>query len=152
MGFVTILHSRRPDPRISPSTAHTRARIPRTKDEVRRDVTLRQHVAGRKSALGGVRGGAEGQETGILEKGAGGREEGGKHRCRGLTIVGAGSSWFQTELFTSIVLHFMTEDVRSSSSARHASDKITTHIYTLSENARRLSQVSGLVRGGEEMR
>jgi len=136
-------------------------------------VTLRQHVAGRKSALGGVRGGAEGQETGILEKGAGAREQGGKHRCRGLTIVGdgctppplinvfslrgltivgAGSSWFQTELFTSIVLHFMTEDVRSSSSARHASDKITTHIYTLSENARRLSQVSGLVRGGEEMR
>jgi hypothetical protein len=76
-------------------------------------------------------GGLEGQETGA-EKEAGGRWEEGKQRSRRLTIVGTGVSWFQSQLFTAIVLAFITEDVRSSASARHASVKITvsTHIYS----------------------
>ena len=98
-------------------------------------------------------GGLEGQETGA-EKEAGGRREEGKQRSRRLTIVGTGVSWFQSQLFTAIVLAFITEDVRSTASARHASVKITvnTHIYTHSENASHLSQVLCLVRGRGEMR
>jgi len=89
-----------------------------TKDEFRREVTHR---------LGG-----RGAGDWYAEKEAGGRGEGGKQRSRRLTIVGTRSSWFQSEFFTAIVLAFITEDVRSSASARHASVKITvtTHIYT----------------------
>jgi hypothetical protein len=76
--------------------------------------------------------GGRGAGDWYAEKEAGGRGEGGKQRSRRLTIVGTRSSWFQSEFFTAIVLAFITEDVRSSASARHASVKITvtTHIYT----------------------
>jgi len=54
-----------------------------TKDEFRREVTHRQHFAGRKSGLGDVRcvWGAEGQETGMRRRR---QEEGGRGVSKGV--------------------------------------------------------------------